>query len=39
MMGSVQASHKVHIVDVAALAADWTAIGETAKHIHEMLCD
>ena len=38
-MGSVQASHRVHIVDAAALAADWTAIGETAKHIHEMLCD
>ena len=36
-MGSVQASHKVHIVDAAALAADWTAIGETAKHIHAML--
>ena len=36
-MGSVQAAHKVHLEDAAALAADWTAIGETAKHVHAML--
>lgn len=37
-MGSVQASHKVHLEDAAALAADWSAIAASAPFVHTMLC-